>query len=67
MMASSGFTGNVEHARAWLTERADSRERRERTTFSLEIVVVLLIGGEIVLGLWQDTSSHETSINNNRF
>jgi hypothetical protein len=44
----------VEHARTWLTERTRSRQRRDRITFSLEIVVVLLIGGEIVLGLWQE-------------
>jgi hypothetical protein len=44
----------VEHARTWLTERTRSRQRRERITFSLEIAVVLLILGEILLGLWQE-------------
>jgi hypothetical protein len=42
----------VAHATAWHTERGRSRQRRERITFSLEIVVVLLIGGEIFLSLW---------------
>src|SRR5260370_40640098 len=44
---------SVEHARNWLTERSRSRLWRERITFSLEIVVVLLIGGEILLSLWE--------------
>jgi hypothetical protein len=43
----------IAHATAWHTERSRSRQRRERITFSLEIAVVLLILGEILLGLWQ--------------
>jgi len=43
---------SVEHARTWLSECAKSRQLRERITFSLEIVVVLLILGEILLSLW---------------
>lgn len=54
MMVSSGFDGNVEHARDWLTERADSRERREQWTsvrdLFLEMVIIALIGWEIWLG-----------------
>ncbi len=44
----------VEHARTWLTERSRSRRWRERITFSLEILVVLLIGWEIYLGYQQE-------------
>ena len=62
MQVSGSFDQNVEHARDWLTERTRSRQRRERITFALEIVVVLLIGGEILLGLWQ---GHLLSLNFN--
>ena len=53
MQVSGNFEQNAENARAWLTERADYQERRGSVTFALEIVVVVLIGGEIVLALWQ--------------
>jgi hypothetical protein len=48
----------VGHARDWLTERADSRERREQWTstrdFILEIVVIGLIGWEIHMSYRQE-------------
>jgi hypothetical protein len=47
----------VKHAARWLTERADSRERRDQwistRDFILEIVVIALIGWEIRLGYQQ--------------
>src|SRR6266478_6592003 len=49
MQVRGSFVEDAEHARAWLTERADYQERRERITLLLEIVVVLLILGEILL------------------
>jgi hypothetical protein len=65
MMLAMGFTPGpdelqdiyyskekVEQARVWLTNRSRSRQRRERITFALEILVVLLILGEILLSLW---------------
>jgi|SRR5882724_295163 len=53
MQVAGSFDQNVEHARDWLTERTRSRQRGERITLALEILVVLLILGEILLGLWQ--------------
>ncbi|MGC2463868.1 MAG: hypothetical protein WA517_01660 [Candidatus Acidiferrum sp.] len=60
MQVAGSFDQDVEHARDWLTERTRSRQRRESITFALEIVVVLLIGGEIFLALWQ---GHLQSLN----
>jgi hypothetical protein len=60
MQVRGSFVEDAEHARAWLTERADYQERRERITLLLEIVVVLLILGEIVLALRQE---HLQSLN----
>ncbi|HEV1993888.1 MAG TPA: hypothetical protein VGR03_06130 [Candidatus Acidoferrum sp.] len=60
MQVAGSFDQNVEHARDWLTERTRSRQRREQITFALEIVVVLLIGGEILLSLW---GGHQQSQN----
>jgi cytoskeletal protein RodZ len=58
MMASSGFEGNVEHARAWLTERADSHERREQwisgRDLILDLVIIVLIGWEIRMSYRQE-------------
>jgi len=62
----------VQHARDWLTERADYHERRERwisgRDFFLEIVIIALIGWEIHEGRQQakvlqhmDTSAAATS------
>jgi hypothetical protein len=53
MQVRGSFVEDAEHARAWLTERADYQERQGSITFALEIVVVVLIGGEILLALWQ--------------
>lgn len=57
-MASTGFSGEVLHARDWLTERADSRERREQWISTrdliLEIVVIGLIGWEIRMSYRQE-------------
>ena len=51
MQVAGSFTGNVDHAKAWLTERADYHERREQwisgRDLFLDIVIILLIGWEI--------------------
>lgn len=60
MQVSGSFTGDPDHGKAWLTERADYHERRESITRSVEIAVALLILGEILLALWQ---GHLQSIN----
>jgi hypothetical protein len=54
MQVRGSFVEDADHAREWLKERARSHQRRETITFALEIVVVLLIGGEILLALWQE-------------
>jgi hypothetical protein len=54
MQVRGSFVEDPEHAGEWLKERATSRQRRESITFALEIVVVVLIGGEILLALWQE-------------
>lgn len=40
-------------ARDWLTERGDVAEWRARRDFALELLIILLIGLEIVLALWE--------------
>jgi hypothetical protein len=60
MQASGSFEQDAEHARAWLTERADYHERREQITLFIEIAVALLILGEILLAIWQ---GHLQSVN----
>lgn len=62
MQVRGSFGEDPEHAKAWLTERADYQERRERITLLLEIVVVLLILGEILLAFRQE---HLQSVNFN--
>jgi hypothetical protein len=57
MQVSGSFTANPVHARAWLTERADYHERRERwisgRDLFLDIVIIALIGWEIYEGRQQ--------------
>jgi hypothetical protein len=52
-----------QHARDWLTERADYHERHDRWTslrdFLLEIVVIFMIGWEIHLGIKADREQNE--------
>jgi hypothetical protein len=62
MQVRGSFVEDPEHAGEWLKERATSRQRRESITFALEVVVVVLIGGEILLALWQE---HLQSLNFN--
>src|SRR5437868_3547522 len=40
-------------ARDWLTERADAADRRARRDLALELLIILLIGAEIILALWE--------------
>src|SRR5712692_10977782 len=51
MKVSGSFDQDVEHARAWLTERADYHERREQWISArdliLDLVIIGLIGWEI--------------------
>src|SRR6266852_1556368 len=58
MQVSGGFTQDVEHAKAWLTERADYHERREQWLSTreliLEIVIIALIGWEIHMSYRQE-------------
>ena len=60
MQVTGSFTANVEHAKSWLTERADYHERREQwisgRDFFLEIVIIVLIGWEIHQGREQAKS-----------
>jgi hypothetical protein len=57
MQVSGDFAANAEHARAWLTERADYHERRERwisgRDLLLDIAIIALIGWEIYEGSQQ--------------
>lgn len=40
----------------WLRERGDIGEWRARRDFALELLIILLIGLEIVLALWEEVS-----------
>jgi hypothetical protein len=55
---SGSFDQDVEHAREWLTERADYHERSEQwipaRDLILELVIIALIGWEICLGYQQE-------------
>src|SRR5882762_6362802 len=58
MKVSGSFDQDEQHARAWLTERADYHERREQWISArdliLDLVIIALIGWEIHLSYRQE-------------